>query len=116
LVVGSKPSESLGNHTEDRTYELKLTRRRVQSTKHNLNLICPEGLNITNRSSEFENSGIINSRRQTSQEVIHDAITRRHPPIPAPGLVESHQDKQHLQQHLYSKAEYTNTEQDLTVG
>jgi hypothetical protein len=36
----------------------------------------------------------------TSQEVVHDAITCRHPPIPAPSRVESKQDKQHLQQQF----------------
>jgi hypothetical protein len=47
---------------------------------------------------------------------VRDAITRRHPLIPAPSRVESHKAKQHLLQHLQSKAEYTNTQQDLTVG
>jgi hypothetical protein len=55
-------------------------------------------------------------RRYTSQEAIRDVITRPLPPIPAPIRVESHQAKQHLQQHFQSMAEYTNTQQDLTVG
>jgi hypothetical protein len=32
LVAGLTPGKSLGIHTEDRTYALKLTRRRFQST------------------------------------------------------------------------------------
>jgi hypothetical protein len=36
LVAGLTPGKSLGIHTEDRTYALKLTRRRVQSTNTNL--------------------------------------------------------------------------------
>jgi hypothetical protein len=45
---------------------------------------------------------------------VRDAIIQRHhPPIPAPSRVESHQAKQlHLNNNL-SKAEYTNTQQDL---
>jgi hypothetical protein len=39
-------------------------------------------------------------RRYTSQEAIRDVITRPLPPIPAPIRVESHQAKQHLQQHF----------------
>jgi hypothetical protein len=39
----------------------------------------------------------------TSHEAIHDALTRRHPPIPAPNRVESHQVKQHLQQHFKAR-------------
>jgi hypothetical protein len=51
----------------------------------------------------------------TSQLAIYDAITRRHHrPIPAPSWVESHQAKQlHLKTTINSKAEYTNTQQDL---
>jgi hypothetical protein len=33
-----------------------------------------------------------------------------------PSLVVIHPVTQHLQQQFYSKAEYTNTQQDLTVG
>jgi hypothetical protein len=49
---------------------------------------------------------------------VYDAITRHHPPIPAPSRVEVLQAKHHmhyLEQHLNSKAEYTNTQQDLPV-
>jgi hypothetical protein len=35
LVAGLTRGKSLGDHTEDRTYALKLTRRRVQSTTSN---------------------------------------------------------------------------------
>jgi hypothetical protein len=56
------------------------------------------------------------AQRYTSQEAIRDAITRPLPPIPAPSQVETHKAKQHLQQHFWSKTEYTNTQQDLTVG
>jgi hypothetical protein len=44
---------------------------------------------------------------------IHDAITRHHPPIPAPSLVEILHAKHHkhyLEKHLNGKAEYTNTQ------
>jgi hypothetical protein len=50
----------------------------------------------------------------TSLEAIRDAITRRHhPPIPAPSRVESHQAKQLHLKATISKAEYTDTQQDL---
>jgi hypothetical protein len=41
----------------------------------------------------------------TSQEAIHDAITRcHHPPIPAPSQVESHQAKQlHLKTTIIAR-------------
>jgi hypothetical protein len=55
-------------------------------------------------------------QQYTSQLAIRDAITHPLPPIPAPIRVEFHQAKQHLQPHYESKAEYTNTQQDLTVG
>jgi hypothetical protein len=47
--------------------------------------------------------------RWTSREAIRGAITRRHPPIPAPSRVEYLRAKQHLEQHFYSKTEYTST-------
>jgi hypothetical protein len=49
---------------------------------------------------------------------VHDAITRHHPPIPAPSRVEVLQAKNHkhyVEQHLNSKAEYINTQQGLPV-
>jgi hypothetical protein len=49
---------------------------------------------------------------------VHDAITRHHPPIPAPSWVESLQATHHihyLEQHLNCKTEYTNTQQGLPV-
>jgi hypothetical protein len=55
---------------------------------------------------------------QHHRGLVHDAITRHHPPIPAPSRVESLQathHKHYLEQHLNSKAEYTNTRQGLPV-
>jgi hypothetical protein len=50
----------------------------------------------------------------TSQEAIRDAITQRHhPTIPAPSRVETHRAKQLHLKTTISKAEYTNTQQDL---
>jgi hypothetical protein len=46
LVVGLTPGKSLGYHTEDQTYALKLTRRRVQSTLHRLNPNYPKWFNL----------------------------------------------------------------------
>jgi hypothetical protein len=52
----------------------------------------------------------------TSQEAIRDAITQRHhPPIPAPSRAESHLAKQLHLKATISKAEYTNTLQDLST-
>jgi hypothetical protein len=44
---------------------------------------------VISKGLEFENYGIIKlAKRSTSQEAAHDAITRRHPPIPSPSQVE----------------------------
>jgi hypothetical protein len=49
---------------------------------------------MTSKSLEFKISGIIKlAKMVNTQEAARDAITRRHPPIPAPSQVESHQAK-----------------------
>jgi hypothetical protein len=55
---------------------------------------------------------------QHHRRPVHDAITCRHPPIAALSGVEVLRATHHmhyLEQHLNSKAEYTNTQQDLPV-
>jgi hypothetical protein len=55
---------------------------------------------------------------QHHRRLVHDAITRHHPPIPAPSQVEVLRATHHmhyLEQHLNSKAEYTNTQQGLPI-
>jgi hypothetical protein len=47
---------------------------------------------------------------------VHDAITRHHPPIPAPswvGVLQARHHMHYLEQHLKSKAEYTNAHYGL---
>jgi hypothetical protein len=51
LVVRLTPGKSLGDHTEDRTYALKLTRRRVKSTTPISVQITPKGQIITHHCS-----------------------------------------------------------------
>jgi hypothetical protein len=55
---------------------------------------------------------------QHHRRPVHEAITRHHPPIPAPSRVEALQATHHrhyLEQHLNSNAEYTNTQQVLPI-
>jgi hypothetical protein len=69
--------------------------------------------------SEFiKQRKITKQYNQHHRRHVHDAITRHHPPIPAPSRVESLQATHHmyyLEQHLNGKAEYTNTQQGLPV-
>jgi hypothetical protein len=56
--------------------------------------------------------------RSHHRSPVHDAITLRHPPIPAPSRVEilrATRQRHYLEQHLKSKDEYTNTQQDLPI-
>jgi hypothetical protein len=55
---------------------------------------------MTSKSLEFKISGIIKlAKMVNTQEAARDAITRRHPPIPAPARWNLTRPN-HLQQHL----------------
>jgi hypothetical protein len=58
--------------------------------------------------------------RGASQEACYDGFIHRLPPTPTPGKAGSlqaiHHEKHYLESTNYSKAEYTNTQQDLPVG
>jgi hypothetical protein len=81
---------------------------------------------ITNRSfchndvvQSYRNSGIKLTKTSTPWEASHDAFSRHPPPTPAPSragsLQATHHQRHYLDQQI-SKAEYTNTQQDLPVG